>query len=88
MMARASIGDKSVFFMKKQYQQNVLGLMEMLEDAGYQATSRFGTRRQIMARLNIPKEAQIKGLRKAIKNRKTPRQFIPGMKKRLAKLLR
>jgi len=39
-----------------------------------------------MGRLNIPKEAQIKGLRKAIKNRRTPRQFIPSMKKRLAKL--
>jgi len=39
-----------------------------------------------MARLNISKDAQIKGLRKAIKNRRTPRQFIPSMKKRLAKL--
>jgi hypothetical protein len=41
-----------------------------------------------MARLNISKDAQIKGLRKAIKNRRTPRQFIPGMKKRLAKLVK
>jgi hypothetical protein len=40
-----------------------------------------------MARkLNIPKSKQIQGLRKAIANRKTPRQFIPSMKKRLAKL--
>jgi hypothetical protein len=29
---------------------------------------------------------QIKGLRKAIANRKTPRQFIPSLRKRLAKL--
>jgi hypothetical protein len=72
--------------MQKKYAQNVLGFMELLEDAGYLVTSRVGTRKQIMARLNIPKDAQIRGLRKAIKNRKTPRQFIPGMKKRLAKL--
>jgi hypothetical protein len=40
-----------------------------------------------MARkMNIPKAKQIQGLRKAIANRKTPRQFIPSMKKRLAKL--
>jgi hypothetical protein len=38
--------------------------------------------------MNLSKSAQIKGLRKALKNRKTPRQFIPGMKKRLFKLLR
>jgi hypothetical protein len=37
-------------------------------------------------KLNIPKDKQIAGLRKAIANRKTPRQFIPSMKKRLAKL--
>jgi hypothetical protein len=37
-------------------------------------------------RLHIPKAAQIRGLRKAIANRKTPRTFIPSMKKRLAKL--
>jgi hypothetical protein len=30
---------------------------------------------------------QIKGLRKALKNPRTPKQFKPGMKKRLAKLL-
>jgi hypothetical protein len=41
-----------------------------------------------MARkMNIPKAKQIQGLRKAIANRKTPRQFIPSMKKRLAKLM-
>jgi hypothetical protein len=39
-----------------------------------------------MGKLNIPKAKQIKGLRKAIANRKTPRQFIPSLKKRLAKL--
>jgi hypothetical protein len=39
-----------------------------------------------MAKLRIPKAAQIRGLRKAIANRKTPRQFIPSLKKRLAKL--
>jgi len=70
----------------KRYAPSILGLMEMREDAGYQVSSRAGTRRQIMGRMNISKDAQIKGLRKAIKNRRTPRQFIPGMKKRLAKL--
>jgi hypothetical protein len=39
-----------------------------------------------MGKLHIPKAKQIQGLRKAIANRKTPRQFIPSMKKRLAKL--
>jgi hypothetical protein len=40
-----------------------------------------------MARkLNIPKDKQIKGIRKALANRKTPRAFIPSLKKRLAKL--
>ena len=40
-----------------------------------------------MARkMNISKEKQIEGLRKAIANRKTPRVFLPSMKKRLAKL--
>lgn len=38
-------------------------------------------------KLNIPKDKQIKGLKKAIANRKTPRQFIPSMKKRLKKLM-
>jgi hypothetical protein len=41
-----------------------------------------------MGRMNISKSAQIKGLRKAIKNRRTPPQFVAGMKKRLFKLLR
>lgn len=41
-----------------------------------------------MARkLNIPKAAQIRGIRKALANRKTPKQFRAGLKKRLAKLL-
>lgn len=40
-----------------------------------------------MARkMKIPVDKQIKGLRKAIANRKTPRQFLPFLKKRLAKL--
>jgi hypothetical protein len=40
-----------------------------------------------MARkMKIPKAAQIKGIRKALANRKTPRGFIPGLRKRLAKL--
>lgn len=34
----------------------------------------------------LTKAQQIKGLKKAIENKKTPRQFIPSMKKRLAKL--
>jgi hypothetical protein len=37
-------------------------------------------------KLNIPKAAQIRGLRKALANKKTPRAFIPSLKKRLAKL--
>lgn len=41
-----------------------------------------------MARkLNIPKAAQIRGIRKALANPKTPKQFRAGLKKRLAKLL-
>lgn len=40
-----------------------------------------------MARkLNIPKAKKIQGIRKALANRKTPRQFIPSLKKRLRKL--
>jgi hypothetical protein len=40
-----------------------------------------------MARkLNIPKAKQILGIKKALRNRKTPRAFIPSLKKRLAKL--
>lgn len=70
----------------KRYPQNLLGLMEMLEDAGYQATSRIGTRREIMARNKLSKEDQIKGLRKALANPRTPRAFRPSMKKRLARL--
>ena len=37
-----------------------------------------------MARkMTIPKAAQIRGLKKALRNRKTPRAFIPSLKKRL-----
>jgi hypothetical protein len=39
-----------------------------------------------MGKLRIPKAKQIQGLRKALANRKTPRQFLPSLKKRLAKL--
>jgi hypothetical protein len=40
-----------------------------------------------MARkMNIPKAAQIRGIRKALANKKAPRAFIPSLKKRLAKL--
>jgi len=43
--------------------------------------------KETMRRMNISKEAQIRGLKKALANRKTPRGFLPGMKKRLAKLM-
>jgi hypothetical protein len=36
--------------------------------------------------MRLSKEQQIKGLRKALKNRRTPPAFIPSMRKRLAKL--
>jgi hypothetical protein len=36
--------------------------------------------------MHIPKTKQIQGLRKALANRKTPRQFLPSLRKRLAKL--
>jgi hypothetical protein len=39
-----------------------------------------------MARLKLTKAQQIKGLQKALKNRRTPKQFLPSMRKRLAKL--
>jgi len=38
-----------------------------------------------MAR-KFTKEQQIKGLRKALKNLRTPKAFLPSMRKRLAKL--
>jgi hypothetical protein len=42
-----------------------------------------------MARkMNIPIEAQIRGLKKALKNPKTPKAFLAGMRKRLEKLTR
>jgi hypothetical protein len=34
----------------------------------------------------LTKAQQIAGLRKALKNPKTPKAFLPSMKKRLAKL--
>lgn len=37
-------------------------------------------------RHKLTKEEQVKGLRKALKNPKTPKAFRAGMKKRLAKL--
>lgn len=40
-----------------------------------------------MARkLKIPVAAQIRGIEKALRNRRTPKAFIPGLRKRLAKL--
>lgn len=39
-----------------------------------------------MAHKKLSKAFQIAGLRKALKNRKTPRQFLPSMRRRLAKL--
>jgi hypothetical protein len=36
----------------------------------------------------LTKEQQIRGLRKALKNPRTPKAFLPSMKKRLAKLER
>ena len=40
-----------------------------------------------MARHKLTKEQSIRGLRKALANPKTPKQFRPSLKKRLAKLL-
>lgn len=37
-------------------------------------------------KLRIPVEAQIRGLKKALANRKTPKAFRAGMQKRLRKL--
>jgi hypothetical protein len=39
-----------------------------------------------MMRNRLTKAQQIKGLRKALNNPRTPKAFIPSMKKRLAKL--
>ncbi len=36
----------------------------------------------------LTRQAQIKGLRKALKNRRTHKAFLPSMKKRLFKLLK
>jgi hypothetical protein len=35
---------------------------------------------------NIPKSCQIMGIRKALSNPRTPKQFIPALKKRLENL--
>jgi len=37
-------------------------------------------------RHKLTKEQQIRGCRKALANPKTPKQFLPGLKKRLKKL--
>jgi len=39
-----------------------------------------------MARKKLSKAFQIAGLKKALKNRRTPKQFLPSMRKRLARL--
>ena len=39
-----------------------------------------------MARHKLTREEQIRGLRKALKNPKTPKHFRAGMEKRLRKL--
>ncbi len=41
-----------------------------------------------MARHKLSRDEQIRGLKKALKNRKTPKQFRAGMEKRLRKLER
>lgn len=41
-----------------------------------------------MARHNLSKEEQIRGLKKVLANPRTPKQFKPSMRKRLAKLTR
>jgi hypothetical protein len=40
-----------------------------------------------MSKKGFSKDQKIRGLRKALKNPKTPKQFLPSMKKRLARLL-
>jgi hypothetical protein len=39
-----------------------------------------------MAKMKIPKAKQILGIKKALRNRKTPKQFIPALRKRLRAL--
>ncbi len=39
-----------------------------------------------MARHKLTVEQQVRGLRKALANPRTPKQFKPGMRRRLAKL--
>lgn len=38
--------------------------------------------------MKMTREQQIKGTKKALANPKTPKQFLPGLKKRLAQLRR
>jgi len=37
-------------------------------------------------RHKLTRDQQIRGIEKALKNPRTPKQFLPGMRKRLAKL--
>ncbi len=37
-------------------------------------------------RHQLSKAEQIRGIQKALKNKRTPKQFLPAMRKRLAKL--
>ena len=39
-----------------------------------------------MMRHKLTKAEQIRGIEKALKNPRTPKPFLPGMRKRLAKL--
>ena len=39
-----------------------------------------------MARHRFTREEQIRGMEKALKSRRTPRQLLPALRKRLAKL--
>lgn len=39
-----------------------------------------------MARHRLTKEQQIAGIRGALKSKRTPKQFLPSLRKRLAKL--
>jgi len=39
-----------------------------------------------MMRHKLSKAEQIRGIEKALKNKRTPKQFLSGMRKRLAKL--
>lgn len=48
---------------------------------------RFKRKKRKRGNINrIPKNRQIFGIKKALRNRKTPSQFKPGLKKRLRRL--